>query len=230
MRFRALASDRSSAAIPEEGRGWRESAGRAGAILALALALGGCQHDEGTPTELTIFNTNDIHSYLHGPKTEPFGLGGVARMSTLLHGLRAATPLSLTLDAGDWSEGRWYFDVNAGTNLLQILDQIGYDAAALGNHDFLVGPDQMIKTIQSAGAHFPVLAANLDGSAYSNPAALAAAVPPYVIKTVGGIKVGIIGATTYSIIYASYLDPVVITEPSRRSRRSRNRFGRKSTC
>ena len=62
-------------------------------------------------------------------------------------------------------------------------------------------------------ARFPVLAANLDTSAYPNAEQLRAAVPPYAIKIVGGVRFGIVGVTTFSMIYASYLSPVKITEP-----------------
>ena len=161
--------------------------------------------------ELTIFHTNDIHSHLRAPKTSPFGLGGLARLSTLLQSLRKQSPVSVTLDAGDWSEGTWYYSVNEGANMLQILSSMGYDGACLGNHDFLQGPDQLIKTIGTAQATFPVLAANLDMSAYPNAVELAGALPQSTIKTVGGIRVGIIGLTTFQPTYGAYIAPVVIT-------------------
>jgi len=181
------------------------------ATLALAVtgfAITGC---ETTETELTIFHTNDLHLHYRPAKLAPFGLGGVARLSTLLKQRRAKTGLSLTIDAGDWSEGPWYYNLDLGTGMLRLMNMLGYDAAALGNHDFLSGPDNVITTITNANAAFPVLAANLDMSKYARKDELLKVVPPYVIKQVGKLKVGIIGLTTFELLYDSYIAPVQIT-------------------
>ena len=161
--------------------------------------------------QLEIFHTNDLHSHMKAPQTDPFGLGGLAKLSTLLTQLRAATPNSITLDAGDWSEGTWYYDLDEGANMLEIMSAMKYDAVCLGNHDFLQGPDQLIKTITKAKPSFPVLAANLDMSGYSNPASLLGALPQTFTKTVGGVRIGIIGLTTDGPLYGSYMAPVKVT-------------------
>ena len=164
------------------------------------------------PVTLHILHTNDIHSHLRAPQTEPFGLGGLAKLSTLLTQLRSQSPNSITLDAGDWSEGTWYYDLDEGANMLRMLTAMKYDAVCLGNHDFFQGPDQLIKTIRAADPSFPVLAANLDMSAYPNAVDLLTAIPQTFIKTVGGVRVGIIGLTTNQATYRSYLEPVEITD------------------
>src|SRR5207248_7031931 len=120
----------------------------------------------------TIFHTNDIHSHMRASRSVPFELGGLARLKTLLDSLRPQRESSITLDAGDWSEGAWYYSVDAGANMLQALDRLGFDATCLGNHDFLNGPDDVLTTIQKAGVSFPVLAANLDMSGYPSAAEL----------------------------------------------------------
>lgn len=187
-------------------------------IVAVLCALSGLGLDRcggggsGTPSavELTIYHTNDIHSHVRPAKADPFGLGGVARLSTLLKSLRATTPASLTLDAGDYSEGTWYYTIDTGASMLKLFDAMKYDAVVLGNHDYLMGPDHLIKTVRNANASFPVLAANLDPISYSDPEAFSNALPATLIKTVGGIKVGIIGLTTFQFAYNNYLLPVVV--------------------
>jgi 5'-nucleotidase/UDP-sugar diphosphatase len=181
------------------------------ALCTLGVMGAGSCNNGGSSVELTIFHTNDIHSHLRAAKIDPFGLGGLAKLSTLLKGLRGKTPVSLTLDAGDYSEGTWYFSLDTGANMLKMLDAMGYDGACLGNHDFLIGPDQIITTMNKAATHFPVMAANLDMSAYPRAAELQKVLPPTTIKTVGGVKVGIIGLTTFALLYNSYLAPVAIT-------------------
>ncbi len=163
--------------------------------------------------DLTIFHTNDIHSHLHAPKSDEFGLGGVARLSSLLKTLRKSQALSITLDAGDWSEGTWYYDIDTGANMLKILDTMGYDAVVVGNHDYLNGPDRLLQTVKSAHPRYPVLASNLDFSNYQRADDFKKTIPGTVILEKGGLKIGIIGLTQNGFEYAPYLKPLVATSP-----------------
>jgi len=162
--------------------------------------------------ELTLFHTNDLHSHLKQNKTDPFQLGGLARTSTLLKKLRSQSEVSITLDGGDWSEGTWYYDIDQGANMLKLLSIMKYDAAALGNHDFLQGPDELVKTLTNAQATFPILAANLNMSEFARASELEKLIAPTLVKTVNGIRIGIIGLTTYDITFMSYMKPVQITD------------------
>lgn len=186
------------------------------AAIAVFCALSGLGIDRcggnggGGSVELTLFHTNDIHSHMRAAKAKPFGLGGVARLGTLLKTLRKEAPVSLTLDAGDYSEGNWYFTVDTGASMLKMFDVMKYDAVALGNHDYLMGPDELLNTIHDANVSFPVLAGNLDPISYSRPEEFSAALPATTIKTVGDIKVGIIGLTTFQFAYNNFLLPVVV--------------------
>ena len=184
-----------------------------GMSLLIAVLVGGCNGPAGQDVDLTLFHTNDIHSHLRGQKSDPFGLGGIARLSTLLKQLRTTTTTSVTVDAGDWSEGTMYYSVDTGANMLRFLKTMGYDAVALGNHDFLSGPKHVADTVKAANVDMPVLAANLDMSNYSDAASLSAAVSPTFIKTVNGIRIGFIGLTTFEFLYDSYMAPVKITNP-----------------
>lgn len=172
-----------------------------------------CDNDAAPKAvQITLLHTNDIHSRVRPAKADPFGLGGVARLGTLLKSLRQKNPVSLTLDGGDYSEGSWYYSADTGTGMLKILNALKYDAVALGNHDFLMGPDHLIRTIRDADASFPVLAANLDVSHYERAEEFKELVRPSAIQEIGGLKVGFIGLTTLQFAYNHYLEPVVITE------------------
>ena len=181
-------------------------------VSVAVLMSGASQCKKPEVVELAIFHTNDLHSRYVADRVDPFHRGGYARVATLLKELRQAAPVNLTLDGGDYSEGTFYFYADAGVNSLKLMQQMGYDATVLGNHDFLTGPDLFVNSILSAGVSFPVLAANLDTSAYSGAAQLHKALLPSVIKNVGGIKVGLIGLTTYDITYSSYMEPVRILD------------------
>lgn len=184
---------------------WRFSV----AVIVLGGAFGaGCKDKS---VELTLFHTNDVHSHFRAERSDPFGLGGLARLSTLLTARRQAAPRSLTLDGGDFSEGTWHFSIDAGLNTLKIMGAMRYDAAAVGNHDFLTGP-QVVQDVASQSP-IPILAANLDPAAWNDPTGFRTAVPESVIREVGGIKVGIIGLTTFELLYDAYLRPVKIINP-----------------
>lgn len=179
-------------------------------VAALGASAPGCRD---RPVELTVFHTNDIHLHLRAAKSDPFGLGGVARLTTLLGQLRQKAPLSVTLDGGDWSEGTWYFSLNTGANMLRLFGMMGYDGVALGNHDFLAGPTRLRETIVEAQAPFPVLAANLDMSEFQDGGKLKRALPGTAIRQVGDLKIGLVGLTTYELLYDGYIAPVRITNP-----------------
>ena len=169
---------------------------------------------DGGYTALTVFHTNDIHSHMNAPLADEFKLGGLPRLATLLTDLRAKRETSITLDAGDWSEGSWAYNIDTGANMLRILDKLGFDAVVVGNHDFLSGPDRLLQTVKEASPRFPVLASNLNFSQYTaKQAEFRAAITPSVILERGGLKIGVIGLTTVDPTYGSFLLPLVATDP-----------------
>ncbi len=165
--------------------------------------------------DLTILHTNDIHGHLKAEpansEMNPYNLGGVARLKTLVDRIRATTPNTLLIDGGDWSQGTLSYSVDAGVNMLRIMDAIGYDAAVVGNHDYLNGPSLLATRIEAAHPAFPILGANKELSNVPDHDRVAKDLPDYVILEVGGIKVGLIGLITEDITYADYFKPGVIT-------------------
>ncbi len=144
-------------------------------------------------TYLTILHTNDTHStmFAYGPHDN---WGGIARMSTLIKELKAGRPNVLLLDTGDVFVGSFEFNKYLGYPELKIMEGL-YDAMCLGNHEFDLGLDVLAGALSGAIAGgppvtLPVLCANinLDGQPV-----LKNFVKPYIVKEVGGIKVGLFG-------------------------------------
>jgi 5'-nucleotidase len=124
--------------------------------------------------ELVILHTNDVHGQVEGwsPISEytpdatgdDGTVGGFARVAALIKSERAAagsTPV-LVLDAGDFMMGS-LFDLLATTKgaELKLMDQMGYDAATIGNHEFdwkPLGLAAVLGAATTAGAKFPILA------------------------------------------------------------------------
>ncbi len=158
---------------------------------------------------VTFLFTNDIHSHYDAGLTRP-SIGGLARLKTAVDVIRSETPHALLLDGGDWSEGGIYYLADGGATALRLMHQMGYDAVALGNHDWVNGPDELLRSLLEAPVSPPVLVANLDYSAYSRGQELARRLPPYRIFERNGVKVALIGVTTYQVIYDHLFKPVKV--------------------
>jgi 5'-nucleotidase len=140
--------------------------------------------------KLTILHTNDVHSHIDPfPENDPKypGLGGAARRAALIKKIRATEPNVLLLDAGDIYQGTYYFNKYGGELELKLMSEMGYDASAIGNHDFDNGIDGLVSKLPFA--KFPLLCANYD---FSNTD-LKGKTEPFKIFTRGGIKIGVFG-------------------------------------
>ncbi|MBI3542381.1 MAG: bifunctional metallophosphatase/5'-nucleotidase [Deltaproteobacteria bacterium] len=88
-----------------------------------------------------------------------------------------------------------------------------YDVVTIGNHDWLNGPDQMLKLFKQVQPRFPIVAANLEVSKYNRKDEFGKYVMPYTSIKVGGVKIAFIGLVTYELIYDRYFAPVEIKDP-----------------
>jgi 5'-nucleotidase len=168
--------------------------------------------------QLTILHTNDLHSHFK-PEKGGLQLGGIARIKTLADQIRTENPFTLFVDGGDWSEGHIYYTEGAGRETLRMMDRMGYDVAVVGNHDWYNGPETLLTALQEASPRMQIISANLDLSKFQRAEEFRKAVLPYVIKNVGGLRVGILGLSTYEKIFDYMLAPVVPTEPFLAARR-----------
>ncbi len=171
----------------------------AAAFLLLLFAAGTAL--AGGEFSLTILHTNDIHAHLASfdaygafcPKEKDAAgkcQGGAARLATAVARERAKGGNFLLLDAGDQFQGTLFFTKYKGEACAFFMNRLGYDAMALGNHEFDDGPGTLANFIRSL--KFPLLAANVD---VEHSPELKGLVAPYVVREVAGHKVGIIGAT-----------------------------------
>ena len=147
--------------------------------LLLALAAAGWAWIQ-TDTRLVIIHTGDIHGQIL-PRN---GVGGMAELATLI---REAKP-DLILDSGDMFTGTMLSDEFEGRLLIEIMNGIGYAAAALGNHEFDYGMGSLEARITEA--KFPILSANVEG---------VDGVLPYVVVPVHGVRIGIVGLTVETL-------------------------------
>jgi len=142
--------------------------------------------------KLTVLHTNDMHGHWEPLIVSNAPQGGIARRATLVKQLRAANPNTLLLDAGDVSQGTLYFVQYKNQEGRDFYNLLGYDVVTPGNHEFDLGPKVFADNFVT-GARFSIVNANLD---FSNEPLLAGKIPPYVVKEIGGQKVGIFGMIT----------------------------------
>jgi len=150
---------------------------------------------ESMPLSLQILHINDHHSHLDPSKLDlkfdgktktRVKVGGIARVATKIKELR--TPNTLVLHAGDANSGTLYYTLFKGKADVDMMNEIGFDAFTLGNHEF-DGGDEILKNFIDQ-AKFPILSANVEAKKGS---ALDGKWKPYLIKKIKGEKVGIIG-------------------------------------
>jgi 5'-nucleotidase len=196
-----------------------------------------------TTSVVTILHTNDLHSHLQGhapeadytPATtgDDMTVGGFARMATAI-GTHKAMAVGagndvLLLDAGDFMMGTLFsLGATTGAVELKMMQAVGYDAAAIGNHEYdwttrgLAGILKAAYTVDPK-VTFPLLASNMQFSASSpddDDLAMFRDPGPIrskFIKTLGtsGLKVGFFGLLgKQAQSFAPSARPVTFEDPT----------------
>ncbi|HLO97481.1 MAG TPA: bifunctional metallophosphatase/5'-nucleotidase [Fimbriimonas sp.] len=160
------------------------------AFLSAVALLAGTAFAQ-RPLTVTVLHMNDIHSHLDPTPIRGVQYGGLARVQTLIKGVRAKEKNVLLLNAGDVFQGTLYFNMYDGLADATVLNEMGFDAQCLGNHEFDKGIPNLVEYIKRV--NFPVLAANVDTT---NHPELGNVIKPYSIITVDKQKVGVIGLVT----------------------------------
>jgi len=154
-------------------------------------------------SDLVILHTNDMHHRLREEKAE--------RLQHIAEQERARS-VCLLLDAGDAvGAGNVTFHP-AGEPILERMSAIGYDAMTVGNREFHF--TEIGFHAKLSRARFPVLCANVRPRGEAS-----LPVQPYLILTVGGVHVGIIGLTVPMIterMLSQHVSAYVFGDPVRR--------------
>ena len=185
-------------------------------LAALLLSTGIAQADY----TLHILHINDFHS-----RIEPISkfdstctteddaagkcFGGVARLAAKINELRDGITQAggnvIVLDAGDQSQGSLMYTQYKGAAEAGFMAMIGFDAMAVGNHEFDNGPEGLAVFLDKADT--PIISGNLDVS-QSN--LLNGRLQKHVVLDVGGQKIGIVSALATDTPETSSPGPTVI--------------------
>ena len=170
-----------------------------------ALILGAGLSHAG---DLTILHINDHHSHLKPDSRMSLNLdgkstrvrsGGMPAVIAKMKELEASKANVLKLHAGDAVSGSLFFTLFKGEADAALMNEVCFDAFALGNHEFNEGDAGLAKFLDFLNAgecNTPVLAANVKpevGVSALTPKSETDYIQPYTVIDVAGTKVGIIG-------------------------------------
>ncbi|HHF2915355.1 5'-nucleotidase [Vibrio parahaemolyticus] len=163
---------------------------------AILASLAGCatqpapEWNADTTYKLTVLHTNDHHGRFWQNR---YGEYGMAARKTLIDDLREEIQAEggsvLLLSGGDINTGVPESDLQDAEPDFKGMSKIGYDAMALGNHEFDNPLDVLFK--QQEWASFPMLSANIYDKNTGKRL-----FQPYAMFKKQGIKIAVIGLTT----------------------------------
>lgn len=146
----------------------------------------------GKYKELLILHTNDTHSCIVPfPKeytdTAWADKAGAVRRATYFRDVRKVDKDVLIFDSGDFSQGSPYYNMFKGDVEIGLMNEMKYDAATIGNHEFDFGLDNMARIFKEA--KFPIVCSNY----HFEGTPVEGLVKPYIVLKRKGIKIGVFG-------------------------------------
>lgn len=128
--------------------------------------------------QVTVLGINDMHA----------NIDSMPRLTTCVQQERAKAPQLLLLSAGDNRTGSPYVDCgdHPGASMIRLMNHIGFDLSALGNHEFDGGPAALAHCINTA--NFEFVSANVFPSDSHG-----IQIKPYKIFERDGVRIGVVG-------------------------------------
>ncbi|HQJ45837.1 MAG TPA: 5'-nucleotidase C-terminal domain-containing protein, partial [Ignavibacteriaceae bacterium] len=167
---------------------------------------------------LTLLHVNDTHSCLAPLGTRDLNLegtqGGISRAASIIGMTKMSEQNVLTLHGGDLFIGDFFFNKFFGVPEFQLMASLGFDAMAVGNHEFDLTPAMLDTALRNSfppGSGFPLLSSNLN---LDDPTVqpLKDYIFPFTTKLLGNTKVGIFSLLTPETNLFSLPDPAVISD------------------
>ena len=183
------------------------------ALFVAGVAIGSLPAQAGDG-EVTLIHTGDFHGHLipraNVRSNNPDGRkeGGLARIYTKIKEIRREEKHSLLLHTGDTIQGSAEVLYTQGQAIVDIVNKFNIDAYAPGNWEFVYGTQRFLDLFVGTPGKAPLapwntVAANVYYSTLAEDPttpypdqAGQRVTPPYIIKQVGEVKVGILGLTT----------------------------------
>jgi 2',3'-cyclic-nucleotide 2'-phosphodiesterase (5'-nucleotidase family) len=167
--------------------------------------LASCEKDPATQPvvekqTITIFYTNDEHGWMEPLNDLAGGASGMLGHWKSTEGYDDSEAF-LVLSGGDMWTGPAISTWFEGESMIEVMNTMGYDAAALGNHEFDFSVSALADN--ASRMNFPVLSANILEKGSGN---IPSFVKPYELVNSGEINIGIIGLSSLSTPYSTFPD------------------------
>lgn len=165
----------------------------AAVALSIAFTLAACANtprawaDDAAKSPIVIIHTNDVHCEVEGSSTA-IGYAGIAQAVIDAKSTYGENNVTL-VDAGDAIQGNALGALSKGEYPIDIMNQVGYDIAAPGNHEFTLGLTDLMTLLQKANATY--VCCNFDDLATHSTV-----FSPYKIIDYGSTKIAYVGITT----------------------------------
>jgi 2',3'-cyclic-nucleotide 2'-phosphodiesterase (5'-nucleotidase family) len=163
------------------------------------------------PVHITLLQLNDVYQI---GAVDKGTRGGLARVATLRQRIQAENPHTFFILAGDTLSPSLASKMFQGKQMIDLWNQIGLNIATLGNHEFDFGNDVLLKRLKES--KFQWVSANVSDKNTGRPFA---DLPPYIVQTVEGVKIGFFGLLTPDTLTSShpganvaFKDPVLTAE------------------
>jgi 5'-nucleotidase len=196
--------------MPRPGRRALAAILLAGASIAAPLVTS--TPASAAPVQIQLLAINDFHGRLQADTTT--GVPGVAKVATLIDTVSTEAPTSFAA-AGDLIGASPFVSAVAGDEpSIEVLNEMGLDASAVGNHEFDQGYDDLVDRVEPL-ADFPYLGANVR-YAEGQPEAGERALDAYAVVDVGGVDVGYVGVVTEetpSLVSPDGVSMLTFTDP-----------------
>ena len=168
-----------------------------------------------TKKQLVVLHTNDVHSCIM-PLNENLdnkdiaGRGGFVRRVNMIKEQRVLHPDLLFFDSGDFSQGSGYYTLFKGDVEVGLMNQMGYDAVTIGNHEFDFGLENMARLFRMA--NFPIVCSNYDFTGTPCDGL----VKDYITINRNGLKIGVfaLGAPLKGLVANHNCEGVKFLDPA----------------
>lgn len=168
-----------------------------------------------TKKQLVVLHTNDVHSCIM-PLNENLdnkdlaGRGGFVRRVNMIKEQRVLHPDLLFFDSGDFSQGSGYYTLFKGDVEVGLMNQMGYDAVTIGNHEFDFGLENLARLFRMA--NFPIVCSNYDFTGTPCDGL----VKDYITINRNGLKIGVfaLGAPLKGLVANHNCEGVKFLDPA----------------
>ena len=157
------------------------------AMLATGWAFAEAKDDARLKSDVVVLFTSDVHCGID----QGFGYAGLKAVKDQFEGEGCHV---LLVDNGDSIQGEPIGLLTQGAAIIELMNQIGYDIAVPGNHEFDYGVERFLSLSETAS--FPYVCCNFyrDGKLIF---------PSYVIREYDGVKLAFVGVTTPKVLFTA---------------------------